>query len=286
MSEYKNLIKTKTYKKKYNKKTLKNKTMGGAPDGITFIGAGSYGCVYLPPLLCTELEDQNHTHNQTDISKLMLPEFAKDEYWRNIYLLFLNFDIDFSLHMPPPSLCTCDLSAYLLERDFTDCRVATQLFESDELEENLLIFQNGGLDFWKTEHKEYLNPKNVLGEKGFQNILQAILKLQEKGFVHCDIKSANIVTGQVKHSDLLEEYPDETERLIIIERLTNYRLIDFGLLALSKEIHNDIGIDRDLTTHNHTGNQRQTKNEMASIMGILSNNVNYENKKVYIHNFG
>ncbi len=288
MKKTNNLKSVKKNKKNHKNRIMKHKIRGGAPDGHELIGSGTFGCVYSPPLLCTFHE--KHKHKPSDISKLMSPLRASSEHRRNMYLCLLGYDTEYKLHMPPPSLCTLDRTKYPKEQDkanFGDCDLfkfkpesadGEALFERGEnlfVEgENLLIFENGGLSFLEILGiKEYLNPKYVLGEKGLQNILEAIVKLQEKGLVHCDIKVDNLVTGNINLDILKSKNRNETKLDEAILELTNYRLIDFANLSLSKKLPSDITFNKECI-----GPIREPQKLKDSIeFGIVLSDENYIN---------
>ncbi len=245
--------KTKT-KKIVNKKTMKK---GGAPPGINFIGRGTYGCVYSPRLKCLN-QEPIQDEGVKIISKLMTYDNAYAEMNENIILDILKYDTEYKFHLPLPTICKLNIKPLNqfnnirplnlnqhnnLQRPFNNIRPLNlnQPNNSDEYynmsqfndcdidnikedgNQYVLNYHNGGKDFYKLMG-DTINfyPSKVFSDKGLPQILDGIIELQKKGFVHCDIKNINIVTGC---------FDDPLNPGSI-----DLKLIDFGFLTFTGEI--------------------------------------------------
>ncbi len=218
-------------KNKKNKKTRKNNKniKGGA-----FIGKGTYGCAYNPPLPCKASQNPCLANPEDQrcqgISKLMNDKNAIEELTGLEILEKLNFDnetnTNYKYHLRNPFMCP-----YSESESSPINRVECDLTINQP---TLLLYENGGQDLDKlfSTQLQTTHPSIVL--KGLLNILEGIRELSRLGVVHCDIKEQNIVTG----TDINP----------------GFKLIDFGLLAafdfnLVSSIEPKINFIGDYTKH-------------------------------------
>ena len=199
----------KIYKKnKYTKKY--KKSIGGKA-----IGAGSYGCVFDPPLLCDNTD--MFPYNPAQISKLMYKNEAIEEmelmtYVQGIVQTIPNNDKYFLLKdvnmCNPAELSDTDLEDYDKECTlFTKSHNGNNILSSDvnmNLDKLLLInMPNGGMSLSsvfetilsepieKTRNELFIFINNKLIEL----LKNGIIPLNQKGFLHSDIKDDNILVG-------------------------------------------------------------------------------------------
>jgi serine/threonine protein kinase len=239
------------------KKTIR-KIKGGAPAEINFIGQGTYGCVYSPKLKCLGQNGVNDDRVKI-ISKLMTNDNAYAELNENIILDILEYDTEYTFHLPLPTICKLNIKPrgefnnirpvtlyplnnnlsrpfsnirplnlnqpnnsdeYYKMSQFNECNIADIKLDGNQ---SVLNYHDGGKDFSNLkDDKINFYPKKVFSETGLFQILNGIIELQKKGFIHCDIKNVNIVTGCFND-------PQNPGSI-------NFKLIDFGFLTFTGEI--------------------------------------------------
>ncbi len=165
------------------KRSLKNKTIkkkGGDPH---FLGSGTYGCVYKPPIKCQEeCTNSRCQKNSNVVSKYMNNKYATNERDMFDRLGLNNINHRNQYHIGKPYKC----------KPSEDFKVNP--YECDLKIQNpaLLLYTNGGKDLDDFLKKPCL-PYDFLNK--IENLLEFILKMINFKIVHCDIKNGNIVTG-------------------------------------------------------------------------------------------
>jgi hypothetical protein len=231
------------YKNKYL--SLKNQ-LGAGQDEVTFIGKGSYGCVYNPPFHCdnllkpvdppkdaspevikeyeTEMAKYNNFY-KGKISKLMTEDSAIDEIKSS--RLIKNIDPDQKYTLYPMNRCKVnqdslfDSSGNYLQsiEDCLETRTKSNPLGTVKPEDANLVFYNyGGVDLNKIK---LLAPQILDTMLSFEQLFDAIIFLKKNGIVHMDLKRENMV---------------------MLQSGTTYKpyLIDFGLTIRSNDIIKNI----------------------------------------------
>lgn len=163
-----------------------------------FVGRGSYGCVYRPPMPCKNKKPIPNTigkifANQTD------EEDEKDAYSE---MDKINTNNEFT----PKSYGSCFVADKLTtkeKKELQECDLGISFGSSQ------FIMEDGGSDLDSSNLPFF----EVLKNAG--NIFEGLVKMEQMGFSHNDIKGLNIV------------YNKNTGRLL---------LIDFGLMTRYKDI--------------------------------------------------
>ncbi len=193
-----------------------------------FIGEGSYGCVYSPPLQCSDPCVDERC--KTGISKLMHVNDAlkeQSEYTRNN---LDDLDPESKYYFKKPYICDPKLPLHsnsnLPNKDGMSCTIS----KLEMPNKKLLIYDNGGIDLYKlyinlinycirNKNTEQLiiNLKYILSK--LQNVFDGVAKLNENNIYHFDIKVENIVTGINESNIDFKNLPTDN----------TFRIIDFGL---------------------------------------------------------
>lgn len=163
--------------------------------GSGYVGKGSYGCVYRPPLQCKDAP----VRTTDGISKLMLNSYAEKEYEvtsileaidpeRKYFLRALNL-CDPAVTTPAngvdPSTCT------LLET--TSVKSHPSKFFVNLRNAKIIDYPDGGVDLITVLNNK-LGVNNLsMFLKGFETLLEGLVKLHEAGYAHLDIKAENVV---------------------------------------------------------------------------------------------
>ena len=177
----------------------KNKKYGGK-----VIGAGRYGCVFSPPLLC----DDETNINPEMISKLMLNKNAEKE-WAEIQniLPFINKIPQYEDYFLLKNMKKCKPKKPIIDGSEDSLHYKEALHEAcggkemtvDNLADFTLInMPNGGKDLdehWETctTMVSFTETKNAL-----INLLQnGIIPLNQSNVYHLDVKGANILFSEI-----------------------------------------------------------------------------------------
>lgn len=176
-----------------------DKKKGGDPH---FLGSGTYGCAYKPPIKCEgECTDVKCQKDAKVISKYMNNKYAEDER-----LMFDRLDLNTINHR----------NQYHIGKPYK-CKPKSDFipnpYECDVKIKNpaILLYEDGGKDL-----DDYLKrpclPYDFINK--IENLLEFILKMINFRIAHCDIKNGNIVSGVDGN---------------------HFRFIDFGLAINFKE---------------------------------------------------
>jgi serine/threonine protein kinase len=201
----------KLYKKTYKKS---KKRFGGKA-----VDAGSYGCVFKPAIKCAN--PSSVPYDSKSISKLMysedteaeLIEMAKVKKFistipdKEDYFLLSN-----TYPCKPNQLNEEDLSTFDRKcRLFTKRGITRENVNQNLNKLSLLVMPNGGLNIDKFIQailelpEKDMYPMFINLNKSLIKLLtNGIVKLNEKGFNHYDIKSGNILMGEDGHARLID----------------------------------------------------------------------------------
>jgi serine/threonine protein kinase len=197
--------------------------------GPQFVGEGTFGCVFKPPLECSiPCLDERCKHG---VAKLMAAKDAVNEEYEFTKLSLDNIDPTSKYYFKKPYICDPKLplqeNVKLKNSRGDYCRLA---HDSSIGEKKILFYDDGGIDLNKLSEyivKDYIENKNTKKFinnikyilRKLQNVFDGIAKLNENNIYHFDIKSHNIVTG-IDHSNInLSNLPINNV----------FHIIDFGL---------------------------------------------------------
>ena len=205
----------KSMKNKYNKTYKKTKKRFGGKA----VDAGSYGCVFKPAIKCAS--PQPVPYDSKSISKLMYSEDTEAELiemakvknfistipYKEDYFLLSN-----TYTCKPGQLNEEDLSTFDKKcRLFTKRDINRKNVNQNLNKLSLLVMPNGGLNIDKFIQaivelpEKDMYPMFINLNKSLIKLLaNGIVKLNEKGFNHYDIKSGNILMGDDGHARLID----------------------------------------------------------------------------------
>jgi serine/threonine protein kinase len=183
--------------------------------GGEYIAEGAYGCTFKPHLMCLSGESY-----KDGIGKIFSSEKSYQEEM-DTHKIMKKIDPKNEFTVPMYSACVTDLNQ-ARGRDFVElCSLANK---REEPIVKQIIYKYGGIDLsrivntWNTAFKHlYFDDLLYM----LPPLLSGIINMVKKGYVHCDIKPANIL------------YNDDLKKLY---------LIDFGLVTEYKNIKSDQGI--------------------------------------------
>jgi serine/threonine protein kinase len=172
--------------------------------GGRYLGQGTYGCAFNPPLKCTASE-----RKKNGISKLLNENSASEEYLVN--QIWKEIDPNQKFSIWATNYCKFNSSNIKNENQIDKCTVS---FKTPK-KERLILYPYGGVDLYKYL---YVNPPKAKDYlkifTNFSNLLEGIKIANSNNIVHLDIKEDNIVVD----NDL------------------NMRFIDFGFSKIADEI--------------------------------------------------
>jgi serine/threonine protein kinase len=200
------------------KKKTSKKTDDNPASPSKFVGRGSYGCVYKPPVRCQENVAISKTKNKSDkslkkaVSKVFLSEDVFNEESK-LNDLINELDPKNLFTIPIMKACT----AHLMDTP-QDADVKCQgIFDSRKKKQ--LIMPDGGKNFTQIASDPKNYGKASLFVKIFYSmgpIFDGLATIASKGYVHTDVKPDNLLFDGTKS-----------------------RLIDFGLLTKGNELYRD-----------------------------------------------
>jgi serine/threonine protein kinase len=159
---------------------------------MVFIGEGTYGCVFRPPIKCKN----GKKYGTGKVSKLMTDRAAQKEVEE--YDILKNVDPQELYYPGPPISCKADPLDASTEIKPNDCK----LLKNDPNIDNysLLIYNDGGVDlnvFCESELDTYLaidpQKQTDLFFLNAHNLLKGVQLFIKEDFIHHDIKPGNIV---------------------------------------------------------------------------------------------
>jgi len=198
-----------THKKRYS-----NRMRGGEK-----IAAGTYGCVYKPPLRC----QGSDVRPADTISKFLKKEKAQEEFEQ--YTVMKRIDPHRRFHLGIHEMCIPAEPDPAMNEDFReDC---SRIWKPHTSRKNYRILNepDGGFELGDVHQKLTFTRKRpkkpIHSEKwntffrGMERILYGLVQLKKHGYVHQDIKGENIV---------------------IHPNTFHFNYIDFGMLSKRTEI--------------------------------------------------
>jgi serine/threonine protein kinase len=182
-----------------------------------FLGNGSYGCVFSPPLTCNKGERENE---EKPIPIPMVGKvFFTDEYFRSELELikFVKKTVDPESKFTMPLSATCAIARPHPKETVSTAPEACKSFQGREKQ---FIYPDGGNDLKHFALKNKRKPKAFFKLfKALRPIFEGLVTMTQKQVAHCDIKPDNIL------------YNPKTKRTI---------LIDYGLMTTFDNMYKDI----------------------------------------------
>lgn len=185
---------------------------------MPFIASGTYGCTFSPPVICSNKKERKPSPKE--VGKI----FADDKEAQLEYELQKKIvqKIDPKGIFTIPLYDICEVSRFQPDDKASHCPHVID--KNSPIKQNhyqQLIYAHGGISLemlMKTEKGSFPKFKKLL--VGFENIISGISLLNSKGFVHQDIKPANI---------------------LVKKRGNDYdiHLIDFGLLTSTDIVYSE-----------------------------------------------
>lgn len=176
-------------------------------ENSSFVGQGTYGCVYRKPLPCENC-NRNSTRKNT-IGKVFSSSPEKND--EKTAYMNISKTINTNNIFTPKFYKECNI-ANLSEHDKIALK-SCQLYPTIRTGSPQLILEDGGVDLSSSIND--VSFFEILQNAG--NIFGGLVKMEEKRYSHNDIKEANIV------------YNKNTKRLL---------LIDFGMMTKYEDITN------------------------------------------------
>ena len=184
---------------------VNNKQQGGK-----FLGKGTYGCVYNPPIPCKGTDDRDSSDY---VSKVMSKKEASSEMKEANIIRKIDPKSNFALY----GLKECDIVSVTKsdENCLKDCTHLKPYVSKQKKGEckvkklSQLVMKNGGysLEYDKNKSLFKVEPQQLL--RPMYDIFVGLNKIKKAGYLHRDIKNPNLVYN---------------------ENLNKFYLIDFGLM--------------------------------------------------------
>ena len=178
--------------------------------GGKFLGKGTFGCVYNPPIPCKGTDERDSTDY---VSKVMTKKAASEEMVEANIIRKIDPKSNFALY----GLKQCDIVSVTKSEEncLKDCthlkKNAGKQKKGECKVKNLaqLVMKNGGysLEYKKNKNLFKIDPLQLL--RPIYDIFVGLNKIRKAGYLHRDIKNPNIVYN---------------------EGLNKFYLIDFGLM--------------------------------------------------------
>jgi serine/threonine protein kinase len=196
-----------------------------------FLGNGSYGCVYSPPLPCSKKDRENYTPRAQQPQQA--PQAPQDAPTTpmvgKVFFTDTNFELELELikfvkkSVDPESKFTMPLSATcaIAPPQPKDLGLhAPDACKSFQGREKQFIYPDGGNDLKHFALQYVRKPKQFFTMfKTMRPIFEGLVTMSQKRVVHCDIKPDNVL------------YNPKTKRCI---------LIDYGLMATFDTLYKDV----------------------------------------------
>lgn len=170
-------------------------------EGGRFLGSGTYGCAFTPPLLC-----KSGKHNQGKVGKITLDRFALQE----IQVANRIRKIPLARHyflLPEPESCNVKPEEQQTDVGLEECRdeLEAQGSELDLATTKQLVMPFGGTKaFYELFYDQSLHPKHFDYFHFMGHILEAGATLLLAGVCHFDIHPGNMVIDKQKVVRILD----------------------------------------------------------------------------------
>ena len=174
-----------------------------------FIGEGTYGCVFKPPVSC---RNRGNIGSNSVVGKVFRSdkEFKKEVEINDIVKL-----IDPQRKFTLPMLNTCRTSNFESKDQVGQCRLINNPYDSSGFSQ--ILYKDGGQNFKQVMNTIKGSPRIFIKVmKMFKPVLQGLVQMQAYGYVHQDIKPQNMLLKNKK-----------------------IYLIDFGLINSANNIYSE-----------------------------------------------
>lgn len=178
-------------------------TSGKSVHKTQFLGSGTYGCVFTPPLPCSDdMKKSMLSNNPNNVGKTYFQD--RDFLEERALLKHITYNVDPKGEFTVQFLGDCQIQEPN-EHDLAEASQECQQLYGTKAQQ--VIYPNGGVDVKWYYNKYRQNPtKFFVLLKAFPSIFKGLEILKEKGLVHNDIKPANMLFNQKKAKVLLIDY--------------------------------------------------------------------------------
>jgi serine/threonine protein kinase len=156
---------------------------------MAYLESGAYGCIFTPPLKCSDKTSKKLKYPKNTVSKV----FSSDDSFedeKNIQKLIDKIDPDHKFTVEYFGSCDVNIDNVKLS-NIRDCR---HIDPSKKTTYKELIYSYGGIDLADVLSKERGNStkfKSIL--KSFQPLIEGLKLIINKNYLHVDIKPENIL---------------------------------------------------------------------------------------------
>lgn len=153
---------------------------------MPFLGNGSYGCIYKPPLKCVGNSSSSSTYNKTKVGKVF-ERYSEYEIEKALQDKFRKYLLSYEKY--------CDVPI----REIKDCPLISNNNNTSDGTKPQLIMPYGGDSLEKIISKRVLSLKEceyIL--LGFEKVMKNVEELYKQGYIHQDIKPDNILYDKKK----------------------------------------------------------------------------------------
>lgn len=172
-----------------------------------FLGEGTYGCVFKPPVTC-----KNKPTTSGVVGKVFKSE---KEFKKEVEINEIVKRVDPQRKFTLPMMDTCRTKYFESKDQVGQCKLINNPYDSTGFSQ--IIYKDGGENFKSIMNKIQGSPGAFVKiMKMLKPILQGLVKLQSAGYVHQDIKPQNM----------------------LIKNNKAY-LIDFGLVNMAQNIYRE-----------------------------------------------
>jgi serine/threonine protein kinase len=178
---------------------------------MTYIESGAYGCIYTPPLKCTDKKGKKLKYPKNTVSKVFSNDNSFEEE-KNLQKIIDKIDPEHKFTLEYFGSCDVNIDNLKIS-NVKDCK---HINASKKTTYKELIYSFGGIDLADVLSKQKGTPakfNSIL--KSFKPLIEGLKLIINKKYLHVDIKPENILL----HKDRIY-------------------LIDFGLMTPIYEIYN------------------------------------------------
>lgn len=182
--------------------------------GGAFVSSGTYGCVFAPPLKCTEVKKNALKYTQGNVGKLFTLKKTQEEELTEVKKIHL-FDPNHLFTVPYVSNCVVSKKGFMPSDETSKCTSHVKPHNNTYYQ---MMYQNGGIDLSKLPGQQNTYP--ILFEDILRQcvpVFEGIVRMGEKQLTHADIKPPNVLID-------LQKAPYKLH------------LIDFGMLMDFKDV--------------------------------------------------
>lgn len=204
-----------------NRKSRKNKSI--TPTAGEAIAAGGFGCVFRPPVKCKSNADAKRQAKGNYISKIMSNRHASDEM-REVrkFLPVIKTIPNYKKYFLLDGIFSCDVGSFSESDKRNLNRKCSNLIRLGVKEENInkpnvisliksLNIPDGGVSIKNVmesmavkvanDDSEQLKRFGHLNNSLIRTLKNAIVPMNNRGIIHCDLKADNMLVEEAKLSD-------------------------------------------------------------------------------------